>query len=143
MMLMKKLSSNKPLLFSLITALLFLQWSATHIHLAGEHEHDGGQHQHQVTSHQHQLVSHHADVIDVASVTLSHADSHKVVELEHVCTQFHGKLGELYAAVPFTSWAVLEQKISSKSAVTSYHQDIYQPYHQYTSIRLRAPPVVS
>ena len=142
-MLMKKLSFNKPLLFSLITAFLLLQWSATHIHLAGEHEHDSGQHQHEVTTHQHQLVSHHADVIDVASVTLSHADSHKVVELEHVCTQFHGKLGQLYTAIPSTSWAVFKQNILSKTAVTSYQQDIYQTYHQYISIRLRAPPKVS
>ena len=143
MMLMKKLSFNKPLLFSLITALLFLQWSATHIHLAGEHEHDSGQHQHEVTTHQHQLVSHQADVIDVASVTLSHADSHKVVELEHVCTQFHGKLGQLFTVITSDSWDVLERNVSSKSVVISSQQNIYQTYHQYTSIRLRAPPLVS
>ena len=142
-MLMNKLSFNKPLLFSLITAILFLQWSSTHIHLAGEHEHDSGEHQHEVTTHQHQLVSHHADVIDVASVKLSHADSHKVVEVEHLCTQFHGKLGQLFTAVPSDSWNVLERKISSKNVVTSYQQNIYQTYHQYTSIRLRAPPLVS
>ena len=142
-MLMNKLSFNKSLLFSLIAAILFLQWSTTHIHLAGEHEHDSGQHQHEVTIHQHKLVSHHADVIDVASVTLSHADSHKVVELEHVCTQFHGKLGQLYTAVPSNSWDILEREISSKSDVTSYQQNVYQTYHQYSSIRLRAPPVSS
>ena len=140
---MKKLSLNKPLLFSLITAFIFLQWSATHIHLAGEHEHNSGKHQHQVTAHQHQSVGHHADVIDVASTTLAHSDSHKVVELEHVCTQFHGKLGEHYVAIPFASWAVFERKILLTSAVTYYQQDVYQSYHQYTSIRLRAPPIVS
>jgi len=142
-MLMNKLSFNKPLLFSLITALLFLQWSSTHIHLAGEHDHDSGQHQHKVTTHQHQLVSHHADVIDVASVTLSHADSHKVVELEHVCTQFHGKLGHLFTAIPSNSWDILERKLSSKSEVTFYQQNVYQTYHQYSSIRLRAPPAIA
>ena len=135
-MLMKNLSFNKPLLYSLITAFIFLQWSATHIHLAGEHEHDRGKHQHQ-------LVSHHHDVIDVSSVTLSHAESHKVVELEHICTQFHGKLSELYTAIPSTSWVVFEQKTLSESAVTSYEQDVSQTYHQYTSIRLRAPPIAS
>ena len=140
---MNKLSLNKPLLFSLITAILFLQWSSTHIHLAGEHEHDSDQHQHEVTTHQHQLVSHHADVIDAASVTLSHADSHKVVELEHICTQFHGNLGQLFTAIPSNSWDVLERQISSKSVVTSYQHNVYQNYHQYTSIRLRAPPLIS
>lgn len=140
---MKKLSFNKPLLFSLITAFVFLQWSATHIHLAGEHEHNSGKHQHQVTVHQHQSVGHHADVIDVASTTLAHSDSHKVVDLDHVCTQFHGKLGDIYAAIPFSSWASFEQKILSKIAAIYYQQDVYQSYHQYTSVRLRAPPIVS
>jgi len=143
MMLMIKLSFNKPLLVSLITAFLFLQWSSTHIHLTAEHEHDSGKHQHQATTHQHQLTSHHIDAIDIASNTLSHADSHKVVELEHVCTQFHGKLCEQFTAIPPASWTVFEQKISSKSVVTSYQQNIYQTYHQYTAIRLRAPPLVS
>lgn len=142
-MLMKKLSFNKPLLVSLITAFLFLQWSSTHIHLASEHEHDSGQHQHQVTTHQHQLTSHHTDAIDIASDTLSHADNHKVVDLEYVCTQFHGKQGKLFTVIPSTLWNVLERKISSKSVVTSYQQGNYQNYHQYTSIRLRAPPLAS
>ncbi len=140
---MKKLNFNKPLLVSLITAFLFLQWSATHIHLASEHEHDSGQHQHQVTTHQHQLTSHHIDTIDIASDTLSHADNHKVVALEYVCAQFHGTQGELFTVIPSTSWNVLERKISSKTVVASYQQDIYQNYHQYTSIRLRAPPITS
>lgn len=145
MMLMRKLCFNKPLLFSLITAFLFLQWSATHIHLAGEHEHDGGQHQHTVTAHQHQLASYHADTIDVADDTLSHIDSNKVVELEleHVCNQYHGKLSEQFAVIPSGSWDSFERQISSKSIVTPYQQDIYQSYHQYTFIRLRAPPIVS
>jgi len=140
---MKKLSLNKSLLFSLITALLFLQWSATHIHLASEHEHDSGQHQHEVITHQHQLVSHHTDVIDVNSVTLSHDNSHKVIELEHLCTQFHGKLGHLFTIITSDTWSVLEREVSSKTVGISYQQNIYQTFHQYTSIRLRAPPLVS
>ena len=140
---MKKLSFNKALLVSLITAFLFLQWSSTHIHLAGEHEHDSSQHQHQVTTHQHQLTSHHTDAIDIASNTLSHADNHKIVDLEYICTQFHGKQGKLFTVIPSTLWNVLERKISSKNVVTSYRQGNYQNYHQYTSIRLRAPPLAS
>ena len=142
-MLMRKLCFNKPLLFSVITAFLFLQWSATHIHLAGEHEHDGGQHQHAVTAHQHQLASHHTDAIDVAGDTLSHVDTSKVIELEHVCNQFHGNLGELFAVIPTAAWNSFESQIASNRLVTPYQQDTYQTYHQYTSIRLRAPPVIS
>ena len=140
---MRKLSFNKPLLVSLITVFLFLQWSSTHIHLAGEHEHNSDQHQHQVTTHQHQLTSHHIDAIDIASDTLSHADNHKVVDLEYVCTQFHSKQGKLFTVIPSTLWNILERKISSNSVVASYRHSRYQSYHQYTSIRLRAPPLSS
>jgi len=140
-MLMKKLSFNKPLLFSLITALLFLQWSTTHIHLAGEHEHDGAQHQHDVTSHQHQFAIHHADAIDVANVSMSHADNYNVIEIDNVCTQFHGKLAKLFNVIPAASNIISQRIILSKRVATSYLQDIHQTYLQYTSIRLRAPPI--
>lgn len=140
---MNKLCFNKPLLFSLITAFLFLQWSATHIHLAGEHEHNGDQHQHVVTIHQHQLANEHADTIDAATDTLSHADGKNVVEIEQVCTQFHGNLGEQFALIPSLSWNISGQYISSAKLFKPYKLDKYQTYHQYTSIRLRAPPVIS
>lgn len=140
---MRQLCFNKPLLFSLITAFLFLQWSATHIHLASEHKHDGGQHQHAVTAHQHQLASHHTDVIDNAGDTLSHVDTSKVVELEHVCTQVHSKPGKLFAVIASSSWDSFKQQLSSNTSATYYRQNIFQTYHQYTSIRLRAPPIVS
>ncbi|MDH5436793.1 MAG: hypothetical protein OEX83_08530 [Gammaproteobacteria bacterium] len=140
---MRKFFSNKSFLFSLITAFLFLQLSNTHIHLAGKHEHDDGQHQHAVTAHQHQLASHHEDVIDVAAETLSHTDSNKVVELEHVCTKAHGKLGEQYAVIASPILRFVEA-IGSSGIVAPPPQLIsYQSYHQYTSLRLRAPPVVS
>lgn len=143
MMLMKKLSFDKSLLFSLMAAILILQWSATHIHLAGEHEHGSGQHQHEVVSHQHHLASHHADVIDIADVTLLHADSYKIVEIEHVCTQSHSKSGQLIAVITSDCWNALERNESSKGVVASYQRNIYKAYHQYTSIQLRAPPLVS
>ena len=140
---MRKLCFNKPLLFSLITAFIFLQWSATHIHLAAEHEHGGDQHQHTITAHQHQIASHHADAIDVAGDTLSHIDSSKVVELEQVCTQFHGSMGELFAVIPITAWKSLDSQSVSNGLDISSQQDAYQSYYQYTSIRLRAPPLAS
>lgn len=140
---MRKRSIKNPVVFSLITALLFLQWSATHIHLAGEHEHHGEQHQHSVTAHQHQLSSHHEDVIDVADDTLSHIDNNKVVELEHVCTQCQASLAKLFAIIPATAWNSFEQQTFLKQSLTAYKPDSYQSYNQYTSIRLRAPPVIS
>ena len=140
---MRRPCSNKSFLFSLITAFLFLQLSNTHIHLAGKHEHDDGQHQHAVTAHQHQLASHHEDVIDVAAETFSHADSNKVVELEHVCTKAHGKSGEQYAVMASPISRLVEAVYNSGIAVPPSQPISYQSYHQYTSIYLRAPPVVS
>lgn len=140
---MQKLSYKKPLLFSLITALLLLQWSSTHIHLAGEHEHHGDQHQHSVTAHQHQLASQHENVIDSADDTLSHIDNNKVVELEYVCTQCQGNLSHLFAVIPTTAWKSFEQQTLLKQSLTTYKPETYQSYNQYTSIRLRAPPVIS
>ena len=140
---MKNLCFNKQLLFILITAFLCLQWSTTHIHLASEHEHNGAQHQHAVTAHQHQLSSHHADAIDVATDTLAHADGNKIVEINQVCTHFHGKLGEQFVIIQFTSWNIPAQYTSSSTLNKQYQVDTYQTFYQYTSIRLRAPPALS
>ena len=142
-MLMRKFCFNKPFLMSLITAFLLLQWSATHIHLASAHEHDDSHHQHAVTAHQHQLATHHADVIDVASETLPHSDSHKVVEIDYVCTQLHTSIGEVLAFIPSVIWNNSEQQISFKSIVPAYQNESYQNYLQTTSVRLRAPPLFS
>ena len=140
---MRKLCSNRSFLSSLITAFLFLQLSNTHIHLAGKHEHNDGQHQHAVTAHQHQLASHHDDVIDAAAETLSHADSNKVVELEHVCTKAQGKFGGQYAVIASPTLRLVKAIDSSGIVVPPSQIISYQSYHQYTSIRLRAPPVIS
>lgn len=140
---MKKLRFNKPFLLTLITAFILLQWSSVHIHLAAEHEHNGNQHQHAANAHQHQLLSSHADAIDVAADTFSHTDSNKVVELEQVCTQFHGKPGAQLAALPHAYQDLPKANLFSSSPAFPDKLVIYQAYHQYTSIQLRAPPVFS
>lgn len=138
---MRKFSTHKPFLVLLISAFLLLQWSATHIHLAGEHNHDGGEHhQHAVTAHQHQLNNHHADTIDVANDPLAHGNNHKVVELDHVCTQFHGKPGDQVACLPLTFGDTFARKIISNPEGIIKHQNTYLAFHQYTPLHLRAPP---
>jgi len=140
---MKKLCFNKTLLLTLITAFIFLQWSATHIHLSAEHQHDGDQHQHAATAHQHTLDNHHSDNIDPVIDSLSHSDSSKVVELEQVCTQFHGKIAKHYVITPSTSWNITNQPSASTTQFKPYQAETYQSYYQYSSIRLRAPPLFS
>lgn len=134
---------NKPFLIALVTAFLFLQWSAVHVHLSDEHAHDEGLHQHTVTAHQHQLDSHHPDAIDVNGDSLSHADSNKIVELDHACTQVHGKFAQHYASLPPCTWdAATRSGVYLRGAVVP-QSDTYQAYHQYTALRLRAPPANS
>ena len=141
--LMRKHCTHKPFLVLLITAFLLLQWSATHIHLAGEHEHDGDHHPHALTAHQHQLNSHHADAIDVANDPLFHIDSNKIVELDHTCSQYHGKLGEPIALLPSCTRMPIRQRGLYERIAIAYQLDTYQSYHQYTALRLRAPPVIA
>lgn len=140
---MNKLCFNKALLLTLITAFIFSQWSATHIHLSSEHQHDGNQHKHAVTAHQHTLDNHHTDNIDPITNTLSHSDSSKIIELEQICTQFHGKLGDHQVITAAGSWNISTQVSCSTTLVKSYQEESYQPYYQYSSIRLRAPPLFS
>ena len=140
---MKKILLNKPLSYLLLFAFLALQWSATHIHLASEHEHDGEQHQHIATAHQHQSIDYHADAIDVDSDALSHVDGHNVVSLEHDCTQHAGKKLVQITAIPPASWQLFKTQKTSDVIFVSRKLDNYQSYHQYSAIRLRAPPVYS
>lgn len=133
----------KPLSYFLLLAFLVLQWSATHIHLAAEHAHDGDQHQHAATAHQHQTISEHIDAIDVAEQALSHVDGHQVVELEHDCTQLKLKKTFQLAAIASTNCCPFQTQVTSDVIPVSGKRDNYQTYHQYTSVRLRAPPVFS
>ena len=49
------------MLFVLVTAMLSMQWSVNHIHLAEHHDHDGTHHQHNTEAHAHQSFSHNDD----------------------------------------------------------------------------------
>jgi len=140
---MRKHGFNKSLVITLVTAILFLQWSSQHIHLAGEHEHDSGQHHHVASVHQHQAFSQHADAIDIADSTHSHADNSKVVELNHVCTECHSKQAEKFAVLSLIILNYSERSTVPQIVVRSNQLQVYQSYHQYTSIGLRAPPVNS
>ena len=73
-----KFWSKYALLSVLITALLAMQWTTTHIHLAESHDHQGRQHQHQTETH----VQH----LDVSSTSLlKHSQSHSnAVEFDTV-----------------------------------------------------------
>lgn len=140
---MKKRYYSKAWLFFLVTAVLSLQWSATHIHLAAQHAHGGDYHQHAPAVHQHATTGHHADAIDVAVDALSHVDGHKVVELDHDCAQLHLKKTFQLAAIPSASWRLFETTTLTETIPFPRKLDNYQTYPQYSTTRLRAPPVFS
>jgi len=140
---MREHSFNKSLVITLITAILFLQWSSQHIHLADEHEHHSGQHQHVVTVHQHQVSKHHADAIDVTDSTHSHADDSMVVDLNHVCTECQSKQDEKFVVISSSKITYCEDSRLFRVVTGNNRQHFYQSYLQYTSIGLRAPPLIS
>ena len=59
---MTKFRLNKTMFFVLVTAMLSMQWSVTHIHLAEHHDHDGSHHQHNTEAHAHQSFTHNDDL---------------------------------------------------------------------------------
>lgn len=146
-MLMIKTRYRQSFIFILITAFLSLQWSSAHIHLADEHEHSGEQHEHSVTAHDHQLVSHHRDVIDsanmdIAADSIAH-DNHKVIELEQLCTLYHGKNLDKSPILLSSIGTFFYQVYERKHSFTSVKTLSYNSYLETTSVRLRAPPYFS
>jgi hypothetical protein len=136
---MVKLRPNKTLLFFLITVLLTVQWTATHIHLAEHHDHDGDHHQHNIQAHSHDASSHHADVIDSAHST----DDYNVVELGNDCTSpGWKKTGDQLTVSISIAYQLLF--VPKSSSIPLPDQDSNkQSYITYSTIRLRAPPQFS
>jgi hypothetical protein len=67
------------LLLFLIIAFPAMQWTTSHVHLAGQHIHDGTCHQHQAEEHTRQFSHHHQTAID-----FSHQENHvHVIDIEH------------------------------------------------------------
>lgn len=134
----------------LITAFLVLQWSSTHIHLAGQHDHDGAEHQHEVLSHQHQSGSGHIDaLVDVAENTNlgtefgldSHVDSSGVVELSHDCTNCYSQaIAKLVSQFP-PALLLYTRSRSVPGPAGFYSTDLPYNYLAYSLPAVRAPPV--
>lgn len=136
---MAKTSLNKAFFLFIITALLAMQWSSTHIHLAEHHDHDGSHHQHLSKGHLHDFAPHHADAIDV-----SHVDTHdKVVELDHECTSpSWNKLDDQPGVLNQTDY-YFEHLVHCEAPGLLSITDSRASWLSYSIIRLRAPPYVT
>lgn len=83
------------LLFAVITAFLFAQWSVTHIHLTSSHAHDNILHDHLVVQHAHQLMEQWRDD---SRTHWNHRSETKIIDLnEEYRLQKHRKFASSFA----------------------------------------------
>jgi len=137
--LMTQFRLNKAIFFVLVTALLSMQWSTAHIHLAEHHDHDGIDHQHHIKTHVHQPFSHTDGSIDSSQQIFLQPIN--VVELDHGCNVFRwNNIDDQPVVLTSTSLQLnISPYINSiESAILSNSK---RRYLDYSTINLRAPPI--
>jgi len=138
---MTQLRLNKAIFFVVAAAMLSMQWSSFHIHLAEHHDHHGNHHQHKSEAHSHQSFTQNNDFIDSDHQT--HQQNIKVVELGNNCnihnwnniddeTIVSSSVSDHLSFIPYLSSFESSEFISSK-----------RRYIDYSTIKLRAPPKFS
>ena len=121
----------------LMIAVISMQLSSAHIHVAEHHQHDGSHHGHVSKTHSHALADHHSDVFE------SKADSasNLVVEMAQEAILLGGYQVDNHALLPCP---IHKPKTPNSPVVTLAlnlsHQHLASWLH-YSNIRLRAPPV--
>lgn len=135
---MNKFRINKAIFFVLITAMLSMQWSTAHIHLAEHHEHDGSHHQHTTKAHTHQTFTHSDDFI--GSSQKVYLQETNVVELYDDCNiKNHNNVNEQ---------PIVLSSVDNQLNITPYVSSIEpleisnskRRYIDDSTINLRAPP---
>ena len=136
-----KFRLNKVMFFVLVAALLSMQWSSAHIHLAEHHDHDGSHHQHNIEGHAHQSFTHNDDFPD---------SNHKVHQQEV-------NLVELGNDYNVQNWNNIDDQPVALTSVniqlnfthhinsieSSGFSNSKRRYIDYSTINLRAPPKFS
>lgn len=136
-----KLRHSKAMFFVLVTALLSIQWSSAHIHLAEHHDHGGSHHEHNTKAHAHQSLIHNDDFNGSSRQTFQEVI--KVVELGNDCN--------------LNSWNNIDDQSIALASI-SFPKNLFSPlkhftssgfrhskrrYIDYSTIKLRAPPKFS
>jgi len=137
---MIKFQRSRPIFFVLITAMLSMQWSITHIHLAEHHDHNESHHQHTVDAHAHQSFTQNDYFID--SIQQIHDHETSIVVFNNDCNIHkwnHLDDQPLAFLVTFQSGFIFQ----SGSVEKTVFNNSKQPYNDYSTIRLRAPPKFS
>lgn len=136
-----KFRLNKAIFFVLITALLSMQWSLAHIHLAEYYDHDGNHHQHNIDAHAHQSFTNNDNFTD--SDHQLHHQGAKLVELSNDCNvQSRNNLDDQPVVLVFVSF-----QLNSPHYINNFESSGFsyskQRYIDYSTIKLRAPPKIS
>lgn len=138
---MNTLRLNKVVFFILVTAMLSLQWSSAHIHLAEYHDHDGEHHQHNVQAHAHQSFSPNDNYFD--SNHQIDSQNIKVIELGNDCN-IHNWNNLDDQCIALTSAHFPHNLTHNFSRVeSSANRRSKQRYLDYSTLHLRAPPQIS
>lgn len=144
---MTKFRLNKTIFFVLITAMLSMQWSTDHIHLAEHHDHDGSHHQHNIEAHSHQSFILDKSYIKkdnyIDSTHQINEQKVKVVELDNN-SNIHSRNNLDDQPVTLTSVNFLLNLIHHSSNIeSSEFSNSKRRYIDYSTINLRAPPKFS
>lgn len=135
---MTKFRLNKAMFFVLITAMLSMQWSTAHIHLAEHHDHDESYHQHNIEAHSHQSFAQNDNHID--STHQINEQKVKVVELDNDCN-IHQWNNLDDQPVTLTSVSIQLNLIHHSGNIELLEfSNSKRRYIDYATINLRAPP---
>lgn len=138
---MTKFRLNTAMFFVLVTAMLSMQWSTAHIHLAEHHDHDGSDHQHNIEAHAHQSFTQNDNFVD--STHQINEQKVKVVELDNDCNIHKwNNLDDQPIALTLVTFQ-LSFIAHSGSVKPSEFSNAKRRYIDYSTINLRAPPKFS
>ena len=132
---------NKAMFFVVVIAMLSMQWSTAHIHLAEHHDHDGGHHQHNIEAHSHQSFTQNDNYVD--STYQVNEQKVKVVELDNDCNiHSWNNLDDQLVIVTSVNLQLNIIHYSSNIESSEFSNSKHR-YIDYSTINLRAPPKLS
>lgn len=136
---------NKTMFFVLVIALLSMQWSTAHIHLAEHHVHDGSHHLHNIEVHSHQSLTENNNLDSTQLIYEVQANDHqvKVVEFDNDCN-IHKWNSIDEQAITLTS---VNFQLNLIHRLTNYPSPEFnnskRRYIDVSTVKLRAPPKLS
>ena len=121
----------------LMIALVSMQLSSAHIHVAEHHQHDGSHHAHVSKAHSHALSDHHSDAFENTSTSASNL----VVEMaQEAIVQINQPLDD-HPLAPYQTHHPLTPNTLRVKLAFQRGNHYQASWLRYSNVRLRAPPV--